>query len=47
MDIAKRQITNDDICILQIGSRANLFVACYHEAEEANGLLLPFNGPAY
>jgi hypothetical protein len=44
MDIAKRQITNDDICMLQTRSRANLFAACYHEA---NGLLLPMNGLAY
>ena len=36
MDVAKRQITNDDICMLQTRPRANLFVACYHKA---NGLL--------
>ena len=36
MNIAKRQITNDDIRMLQTRPRANLFVACYHEA---NGLL--------
>jgi len=44
MNIAKRQITNDDICVLQTSPRACLFAVYYHKA---NGLLLPSYSRAY
>ena len=40
MNITKRQITNDDIDMLQARLRADLCVAYYHET---SGLLHPFN----
>ena len=40
MYIAKRQVTNNDICMLQTRPRADLFVAYYHET---SGLLHPLN----
>jgi hypothetical protein len=44
MNFAKRQITDDDICMLQTSPRASLFAACYYEA---NGLLLPLYSQTY